>query len=61
LILLLIMLTHCLCIRYALRVMTASMVLYDRITPTGVFSRAAGVHTRKCLRTLAHRSQGESK
>ncbi len=38
--------------RYALRVMTSAVVLYDRVSATGVFTRRSLVRTRKCLRTL---------
>ena len=44
--------------RYALRVMTSAVVLYDRVSTTGVFIRSASVQTRKCLRTL-HKAQGK--
>ena len=46
--------------RYALRVMTSAVVLYDRVSTTGVFTRSASVQTRKCLRTL-HRAQGKGR
>jgi hypothetical protein len=43
--------------RYALRVMTAAVVLYDRVSAAGVFIRRSPVRTRKCLRTLRRAQQ----
>lgn len=44
--------------RYALRVMTSSVVIYDRVSETGVFTRRSSVRTRKCLRTLRKEQEG---
>jgi len=44
--------------RYALRVMTSSVVIYDRVSETGVFTRLSPVRTRKCLRTLRKEQEG---
>ncbi|EWM27745.1 Protein of unknown function DUF1394 [Nannochloropsis gaditana] len=38
--------------RFALRVMTSSVVIYDRVSEAGVFTRRSPVRTRKCLRIL---------
>ena len=38
--------------QYAMRVMASAMVIYDRVSATGVFNRRSPVRTRKCLRTL---------
>lgn len=38
--------------RYGLRVMTSASVVYDRISPGGVFVSSSQVHIRKCLRVL---------
>ncbi len=43
---------------YALRVMTSSVVIYDRVSETGVFNRRSPVRTRKCLRTLRKEQEG---
>ena len=43
--------------RYALRVMTAAVVLYDRVSAAGVFIRRSPVRTKKCLRTLRRAQQ----